>query len=328
MNKSILDKILEVTSSDSLSHKESIQSLWSGYGEIFRCKLTGGKHSQIVVKHVKLPKGNNHPRGWNTDISHQRKLKSYEVEMHWYNHLGKQTDNSCRIPEVIHTWRQEGEMLMLMEDLNENGFPARKSSVNLDEIKSCLSWLANFHGKYMKQKPDGLWKVGSYWHLDTRPDELAAMQNLELKYAAQAIDSKLNNCTYQTIIHGDAKLANFCFSSDGQQVAAVDFQYVGGGCGMKDVAYLLSSCLHEEDCEKYEEELLRYYFVLLKNALDKHPYSVNIHEVMIEWEMLYKYTWADFYRFLDGWSPGHWKMHDYSSRLSNSVIEELKIDKK
>jgi Ser/Thr protein kinase RdoA (MazF antagonist) len=59
---------------------------------------------------------------------------------------------------------------------------------------------------------------------------------------AAVIDQVLNNCSYQTIVHGDAKLANFCFSKEGA-VSAVDFQYVGGGCGMKDVAYFLGSCL-------------------------------------------------------------------------------------
>lgn len=325
MYKSTLDRILEVTSSDSLLSKETIQSLWSGYGEIFRCKLTGGKHNQIVVKHVKLPETNSHPRGWNTDISHQRKLKSYEVEMHWYNVLGMQTDTSCRIPEVIHTWRQEGEMLMVMEDLNTVGFPIRKSSLNLMEIKTCLSWLAHFHARFMHHKPTGLWEVGSYWHLATRPDELAAMQDLELKNAAKAIDSKLSNATYQTIIHGDAKLANFCFSNDGDRVAAVDFQYVGGGCGMKDVAYFLSSCLHENECEQYEEELLNHYFDSLKNNLSKRTLSTNIQGVIIEWKALYKYAWADFYRFLDGWSPGHWKMHDYSRKMKEEVLKDLAI---
>ena len=55
-----------------------------------------------------------------------------------------------------------------------------------------------------------------------------------------------------------------------RQVAAVDFQYVGGGCGIKDVAYFIGSCLYEEDCERYEEGLLDWYFSQLKEALDKH----------------------------------------------------------
>ncbi len=86
------------------------------------------------------------------------------------------------------------------------------------------------------------------------------MEDVELKQAAIRIDQILRASPYQTFVHGDAKLANFCFSSDGLQVAAVDFQYVGGGCGIKDVAYFISSCLHEEDCERYEDELLAWYF--------------------------------------------------------------------
>jgi hypothetical protein len=119
-------------------------------------------------------------------------------------------------------------------------------------------------------------------------------------------------------------LANFCFSADALQVAAVDFQYVGGGCGIKDVAYFLSSCLHEEDIVRHEEELLRYYFVLLENALGNYSKDVKIQEVIEEYRTLYKYAWADFYRFLDGWSPGHWKMHGYSKKMTEEVINELR----
>ena len=243
--------------------------------------------------------------------------------MHWYNELGKQTDDSCRIPKIIHSWQQEGEMLLVMEDLNTSGFPVRKSHVDLSEIKVCLKWLANFHAQYMHIKPKGLWQIGSYWHLATRPDEWQQMENIPLKDAAQAIDSTLSNCKYQTIIHGDAKLANFCFSNDGRQVAAVDFQYVGGGCGMKDVAYFLSSCLHEEDCQIHEKVLMSYYFDMLTYALDKSSLVLNIQEVIGEYKRLYRYAWADFYRFLDGWSPGHWKMHGYSKNMTKQVLDEL-----
>lgn len=84
---------------------------------------------------------------------------------------------------------------------------------------------------------DTLWKQGTYWHLSTRPEELAKMLDSPLKQHASHIDEKLDECSFKTIVHGDAKLANFCFTKSGTKSAAVDFQYVGGGCGMKDVAY-------------------------------------------------------------------------------------------
>ena len=93
----------------------------------------------------------------------------------------------------------------------------------------------------------GLWECGSYWHLGTRPDELAALEDGPLKTTAPLIDQALRQSQFQTIIHGDAKLANFCFArhhntANGSTVAAVDFQYVGAGCGIKDVTYFLGSC--------------------------------------------------------------------------------------
>jgi aminoglycoside phosphotransferase (APT) family kinase protein len=124
-------------------------------------------------------------------------------------------------------------MFMLLEDLDSTGFPVRHSQVSIIEIKACLSWLANFHAIYMQQQPDNLWKVGTYWHLETRPDELQVLQDKPLKNAAAEIDQKLRLTPFQAFVHGDAKLANFCFAKDGKSVAAVDFQYVGGGCGCR-----------------------------------------------------------------------------------------------
>jgi thiamine kinase-like enzyme len=116
---------------------------------------------------------------------------------------------------------------------------------------------------------------------------------------------------------GDAKLANFCFSQDGTQVAAVDFQYVGGGCGMKDVAYFISSCLDENECERMEERLLDAYFSSLKDALGRHHPHIDVAAVETAWRPLYALAWTDFYRFLKGWSPSHWKIHQYSERLAH-----------
>lgn len=319
----VKQEILVVSKATSISRSESVQTLWSGYGEIKRYTLVGGNYSSLIVKHIQLPDVNQHPKGWNTELSHQRKLKSYQVERQWYQQFAMKTDANCRVPQIYHAVEVGNELLLIMEDLDASGYPIRlhHNDVSLNHAKSCLSWLAHFHAKFMNDKAKGLWKVGTYWHLETRPDEWERMENIALKDAATAIDKILQSAKYQTIIHGDAKLANFCFAEN-RSVAAVDFQYVGKGCGMKDVAYFISSCFEAEECEKYEEELLQHYFEKLEDSLDN---TTKFQEVKKEWSMLYRYAWADLYRFLDGWSQGHWKMHEYSKKLTDEVLNELKI---
>lgn len=312
--------ILNATGASELSLAGTIQNLWSGYGSIDRYRLTGGEHVSVIVKHVRLPKRSEHPRGWNTNLSHQRKLRSYQVETNWYAQWATRCDESCRVPHCLSLEQRDDEFLMVMEDLDGSGYPARREQASLAEINVCLHWLANFHATFLGEKPQGLWETGTYWHLETRPDELAALPEGALKQAAASLDQRLKDAPFQTLVHGDAKLANFCFSEDGTEVAAVDFQYVGGGCGMKDVAYFIGSCLDEHDCERLEEQLLDTYFAALNTALAKHQPTINPQAVEAAWRPLYAVAWTDFYRFLQGWSPGHWKIHSYSERLANEVI--------
>ena len=187
----------------------------------------------------------------------------------------------------------------------------------------CLKWLAEFHATFMGSDSNGLWDTGTYWHLATRPEELEALEDEPLKSAATVIDQKLSQARYQTLVHGDAKLANFCFSSDTTQVAALDFQYVGRGCGMKDVAYFIGSCLDEEACERKDAELLDTYFSFLKAALEQRQPGIPAEAVIDEWRELFPIAWTDFHRFLKGWCPGHWKIHSYSERLARQVIQSL-----
>ena len=323
MNHSFKEVICKATGADDIFLIEDIQSLWSGYGKIMRYGLQGGSAERVVVKHVKLPDKAHHPRGWNTDVSHQRKIRSYHVESAWYRDWSKICDDSCRVPQCFALQEDDEEFLMVFEDLDASGFPVRKNTVSMVEMQACLRWLANFHASFMGKEPAGLWAVGTYWHLDTRPDELEVLDDAALKAAAEMIDQRLNNTRYQTFVHGDAKLANFCFSDDGEQVAGVDFQYVGGGCGMKDVAYFIGSCLYEEDCERYETELLDYYFVRLREALGQRDSGVDPDALEQEWRALYPVAWSDFHRFMKGWSPGHWKVHSYSERIAREVVARL-----
>jgi len=323
MNHDFQKTVRLATNADELFHLEDIQSLWSGYGKIMRYGLKGGDVDRVVVKHVKLPDQAHHPRGWNTDLSHQRKVKSYQVETVWYRDYGSACDESCRIPHCLALESDEDEFLMVLEDLDASGYPVRKDHVSMQQMQICLTWLANFHAIFMGQNPKGLWQVGTYWHLDTRPDEFAVLDDIDLKNAAAQIDERLRTTGYQCFVHGDAKLANFCFSEDDTKVAAVDFQYVGGGCGMKDVVYFIGSCLHDADCERYEVELLDFYFSELRKALTLRNSLIDLDDLEQEWRKLYPFAWTDFHRFLKGWSPGHWKINSYSERLAHDVITKL-----
>lgn len=323
MNDSLQHLILSATGATGFHTLETIQRLWSGYGSLDRYGLQGSQWESVIVKHVRLPERSQHPRGWNTDISHQRKLRSYQIETAWYQHWAEQCDAACRVPQALALAQQDHGFVMVLEDLNSSGFAARVDHASWRELSACLKWLAHFHAKFMHCSPDQLWPVGSYWHLDTRPDEWAAMEAGPLKQAAANLDQQLNDAPFQTFVHGDAKLANFCFSQDGTQVAAVDFQYVGGGCGMKDVAYFMSSCLDKEACERHEAELLDLYFSELRDALSVTQPSIDAASVEAVWRPLYPVAWTDFYRFLKGWSPGHWKIHRYSERLASEVIGAL-----
>lgn len=324
MNKHFQQTILNATGATALNEIEEIQSLWSGYGKIIRYGLKGSTTNSVVIKHVRPPMQEKHPRGWNTDLSHARKIKSYQVEKTWYDKWSHHCDEACRVPDCLALESIDDEVFMVLEDLDASGFTQRKTTVSEIEITACLSWLANFHATFMRKKPDDLWAIGTYWHLDTRPDELEVLTDIALKYAAVTIDNKLRNCPHQTFVHGDAKLANFCFSEDGKQVAAVDFQYIGGGCGIKDVAYFIGSCLDEEQCEQMESSLLDIYFRELTKKLKQKHKIIDASAVEREWRDLYPVAWTDFHRFLKGWSPGHWKINSYSERLAREVLIQLK----
>jgi len=313
----------EATGATRILSCEVVQTLWSGYGQILRFQVEGATCSSVVVKHVKWPTERNHPRSWNSNLGHERKVNSYLVETAWYRDHAASCGPACRVPECLALATHGDEVFMVLEDLDGAGYGRRSSEPTPVQLEACLSWLANFHARFLGRAGKGLWRTGTYWHLATRPEELAALEPGPLKDAAVELDRRLSASPYQTYVHGDAKLANFCFSDSGTAAAAVDFQYVGSGCGMKDLAYFVSSCFEEDQCEAREQELLDRYFQLLEAALDRCHSSLDFPALEADWRALYPVAWTDFYRFLKGWSPGHWKIHRYSERLARQVLEQL-----
>lgn len=306
-----------------------VQELWSGYGAIERWWLDGGVEARptpVILKRIERPRGGpDHPRGWSSSFADARKRRSYVIERAFYRDHAAAAPGA-RTAQLLGERETESGGMMLLEDLDAAGFPERRGDASDVEVRACLRWLAAFHGAFLGHAPKGLWPRGTYWHLDTRPDELAATEDAKLREAAPAIDQRLGNATHRTLLHGDAKVANFCFpiQRDGEQlteVAAVDLQYVGGGVGVQDVAYFLGSCLGEEELARSADAHLDRYFEDLGRSLAER--GLQSAAVEDEWRALWAFAWADFHRFLAGWAPGHWKLSTFSERMTCAALEEL-----
>jgi aminoglycoside phosphotransferase (APT) family kinase protein len=145
-----------------------------------------------------------------------------------------------------------------------------------------------------------------------------------LKAAAIGIDQLLRQATHQTLLHGDAKLANFCWRDakpgraplpgEPPPVAAVDFQYCGWGVGVLDVAYCLGSFPGIDNLAADGPPLLDLYF----ETLDAGP------EVEAEWRNLHCAAVADFERFMAGWAGSGYKRSGY---LGAKVGEAIALAK-
>jgi hypothetical protein len=315
----LAERIRRALGADAVTLSERLQSLWGGYGELWRAQVSRAcVDTSVIVKHV-------HPPRDDQSRSHRRKLRSYEVEHAFYRDHARRclSHPGCRVPRPLHVTVEAGQWLFVLEDLDAAGFGQRRSRASAADVTATLGWLAAFHAHFMGVLPEHLWKVGTYWHLATRPDELGRMQSPELRKAASAIDARLNGARFKTWVHGDAKLENVCFGSSNGEVALVDFQYVGGGVGVKDVAYFLSSCLTPRECESAAEHYLDQYFVALRQALSASTTPTDVTLLEREWRELFPYAWADLQRFLLGWAPGQFDDDSYANGQVARVLEDL-----
>ncbi len=316
-----LTPIVDAIGAKDLSRIETVQTLWKGYGQILRLHLEGAPMGSVILKQIAPPADTS-----GKSLSHQRKVRSYQIERTWYSRYSSGLNQACRVPRFLAQGHSPAGDWLLLEDLDPVGYPERRRHLNSAEMAAVVSWLAHFHASFLGQVAPELWEEGSYWHLDTRPDEWQALPQGPLKSSAAAIATKLKTCHFQTLIHGDAKPANFCFSTPTTappQVAAVDFQYIGRGCGMKDLAYFLSACCSETQASEAIPRYLDLYFDTLAQALDNPRLAKTL---VAEWRELFDFAWADFYRFELGWLGGDPQDYPYSEKILQTVIPKLNLN--
>lgn len=273
-------RVAQLLGGARITSVERIQSLWSGYGELARLVLDHFEASTAIAKHVRPPAS---ARG----VSDERKRASYDVELAFYRDVAPRCDARCRVAKLYAAERTADDWLFLFEDLDAAGFSARDDSA--PALHLALDWLAAFHARFLDESFPALWPIGTYWHLATRRDELPNIRSRAVRDRAEPLAAMLDAARFQTLLHGDAKEANFCFTPDLAAAAAVDFQYAGRGAGIRDVAYLLHG---------HDDRALERYFRTLRAALPAHVDSAAVES---EWRTLFPIAQQDFARFLAGW---------------------------
>ncbi|KAI0141282.1 kinase-like domain-containing protein [Pestalotiopsis sp. NC0098] len=204
---------------------------------------------------------------------------------------------------------------------------------------------------------EGVWLNGGYTYLATRraeyenlerdqesewsavlcapsPDGGPSLAERVASYLAPTVSSSAPGpaSEFETLIHGDVKSENMFASADGRSVAFVDFQYVGLGLGVCDLAKLFTcsvplSMLVEDrgrgdlvdaelDMQPGERKLLSYYLRSLKDVNGKdYPWDLFAKH----WEA----ALVDWLRFQASW--GFWGNTEWLEARVRHIIKHIDI---
>ncbi|GAC96006.1 hypothetical protein PHSY_003585 [Pseudozyma hubeiensis SY62] len=284
-------------------------------------------------------------------------MLSYRVEGNFYRHFAHTVaTEGLSVPALFASADDAGEEgeLLILEDISIR-FPVlteRRGTLDSAQIRKSLEWLANFHARSwnITRRPDlhsfcpepalaadwlgsGLWKQGGYHYLSTRREELASISrtsrwgSLGLHADSDlptAVDWCLNNPptpSSLSLIHGDVKSANMAFNPTSTCMAMYDFQYVGMGLGVQDLAKFLTTSIppHHLTSRDGEESLLKTYHNFLSQNLP-HGAEYSFDQLKQDWELALV-SWT---RFLAGWSGGFWGNVDWLQHRVERLLRDQK----
>ncbi|KAI1260638.1 phosphotransferase enzyme family protein [Xylariaceae sp. FL1019] len=260
----------------------------------------------------------------------------------------------------------DGLTATLMTDLRTK-YPIageKRSLLDDKQAHSALDWLSTFHRESWSLSPvpkdslldpplieaekrkstpvavRSLWLNGGYTYLTTRRKEYSALcsdQGSEWSLAlcgefwqgqsvAEVVADVLK-MDPQSLIHGDVKSENLFTSRDGSEVAFYDFQYVGFGLGVCDLAKLFTCSVplwmlvsRGEDYTKPlimgegERRLLeRYHENLLAGTQKSYDWDLFVRH----WET----ALVDWLRFQASW--GFWGNTEWLEARVRSILNDV-----
>jgi thiamine kinase-like enzyme len=94
-----------------------------------------------------------------------------------------------------------------------------------------------------------------------------------------SIDRHLGGKPPLTMIHSDYQAENLMFGANPDTLSVVDWQFVGRGRGIADVAYFLSDSMSIADRQAIEEDLLLSYLQILRErGIDGYTLEEAMHD--------------------------------------------------
>jgi hypothetical protein len=214
-------------------------------------------------------------------------------EVNFYQEIAP--GNEFAVPKCHHSEfdPQTGANITLLEDLGTLHTVDFVDGIAPLQAESAVLALAAIHGTWWNEptlaSKDWLFSIAdsdfiTWW--SHYPDEVARLlPNLELsprllefgdRFATDmpAILGRIEGAPF-TCIHRDIHVDNLLFGSgpDDPAVILIDWQTVGRGRGISDVAYLLISSLSPEDRRASEGRLVGlYHEFLVSNGVEDYPF--------------------------------------------------------
>jgi hypothetical protein len=206
----------------------------------------------------------------------------YEREIRFYNDVAPGIE--IRVPRRYYSAmnKEADDYLILLEDITDAKMIDEVAGCTAEEAEAAIRGIAALHARWWESpRLDALgWmpyvnapvqqsaepSYNQAWEpfLQMFGDQLSPrMRDIAAKMRAHVIDLlNLLEPAPRTVAHGDYRLDNIFFGSDGaaSPVAAIDWQISFRGRGVFDVAYFLSSCLEPDVRKANEMRLLKTWY--------------------------------------------------------------------
>jgi len=246
-------------------------------GEILRCRLSwdGDDPSAPASVIVKLPSSDSKV------LRMSRRLRLYKREYEFYRHLGPQAP--IRSPVLFYgdLDTRSHRFVLVLEDLGRMETGDQIAGATEEQAMRAVRGLARLHGRYWNgvDRPP---ISGFYDSLSPKQAlvvQLVYMSNLastltrfgkyfsdRTRRLAEAYGARVAAHVGEiaagprTVVHGDVRMDNMFFGAGGtDDVAIIDWQASGLGCGLYDVAYFLGGSVAVDVRRNIERDALKEY---------------------------------------------------------------------